>query len=82
MQRWDKVLLKQGELLIMVSNIHHNGLLPPLRPRNAGALFMQWTPDRKPVNLLPNSTPLDLLSDPLLKNFLGTLEQQEVPTYG
>ena len=55
---------------------------PPFDQEMQGALFMQWTPDKKPVNLLPNSTPLDLLSDPLLKTFLGTLEQQEVPTYG
>ena len=28
-QRWDKVLLNQGEILIMLSTTHHHGIPPP-----------------------------------------------------
>ena len=82
MERWDEVLLNQGEVLVMVSTARHHGLPAPAGQDMQGALFTQWTPDKKHVNVLPNTTHLDPPTDPLLKKFLGTLEQQEVPTYG
>ena len=47
-----------------------------------GALFTHWSPDKKHVNVLPNTTHLNPLTKPLLKKLLGTLHQQAVPTYG
>ena len=77
-----RVLFNQGELVVMVSIACHHGLPPPGGQEMQGALFTQWTPDNKHVNVLPNTTHLDPPTDPPLKNFLGTLEQQEVCTYG
>ena len=81
-ERWEEALLNQGEVLVMVRTARHHGLLTPAGQDMQGALFMQWTPDKKHVNVLPNTTHLDPPSDPLLKKILGTLDHQEVPTYG
>ena len=47
-----------------------------------GALFRQWTPDKKHVNVLPNTTHLEPPTNPLLKKFVGTLERQDVSSDG
>ena len=81
-ESWEKVLLNQGEVLVVVNTARHHGL-PPLAGQNMQrALFTQWTPDNKHVNVLPNTTHLDPPADPLLKKFFGPFGQQEVPTYG
>ena len=38
-ERWDEVLLHQGEVLIMVSTACHHGLPPPASQDIQGALF-------------------------------------------
>ena len=72
MERWDEVLLDQGEVLIMVSTARHHA--PPPRPRHARGLVHSVDPDEKHANVLPNATHLDPPTDPLLKKILGTLE--------
>ena len=44
-ERWDEVLLEQGEVLVMVSTARHHGLPSPTGKKMQGALFTQWTPD-------------------------------------
>ena len=43
-ERWDEVLLQQGEVLVMVSTARHHGLPSPPGQQMQGALFTQWTP--------------------------------------
>ena len=55
----------------MASTTRHHGLpLPPGQQMHV-ALFTQWTPDKKHVSIVPNTTYLDLPTDPNLKQFLG-----------
>ena len=81
MERWDEVLLNQGKVLVMVSTARHHGLPPP----HPLAKTCKWPCSRSGPPTIsmstccptpPTSTP------PLLKKFLGTLEQRKVPTYG
>ena len=82
MERWDEVLLNQGEFLITVSTARHHGDPPPPRQNMQGTLFTQWTPTKSMPTCCPtpptSTSPLTYCS----RKFLGTLEQQEVPTYG
>ena len=66
MQSWDEVLLNKGELLVMGSTTRHHGVPPPSGHDMQVALFTQWTPDEKHVNVLPNTTHLDAPNDPPL----------------
>ena len=43
-ERWDEVLLEQGEVLLMVSTARHHGLPSPLGQKMHRALFTPWTP--------------------------------------
>ena len=79
-ERWDEVLLNQGVVLVMVSTARHHGFPPFDGQDMQGALITQWTPNKKHVDVLPKTTHLDPPIDPLLKKFLGTLEQQELST--
>ena len=58
-ERWDEVLLEQGEVLVMVSTARHHGLPSPPGQKMQGALFTQWTPDRRHSGVKPNRTNLD-----------------------
>ena len=69
MERWDEVLLNQGEVLIMVSTARHHG--PPPGQETQGALFTQWTLDKKHVNVQPNAIYLDPPTNPLPKKIFG-----------
>ena len=73
-ERWEEVLLNQGEIHIMVSITHHRGLHPPLcSPSGPRTRSMQvWCPTP------PSSAP----PDPLLKTFYTMLELRDIPTYG
>ena len=82
MERWDEVLFNQGEVLVTDWTTRHHGLPPLAGQHMPEAVFMQRTPHKKHVNVVPNTTHLDPCTDPVLKNFLGTLGLQEDPTYG
>ena len=58
-ERWDEVLLEQGEVLVLVSTARHHGLPSPPGQQMQGALFTQWTPDRRISGVKPNTTHLD-----------------------
>ena len=84
-ERWDKVLLEQGEVLVMVSTARHHGLPSPPGQKMQGALFTQWTPDRRHSGVKPNTTHLDPPTPLELKDCLGLLERgvgEDVPTFG
>ena len=53
---------------------------PPPFKTCKGPCSWSGPPDKKHVNVLPNTTHLDAPPDPLLQKFSGTLEQQEVLT--
>ena len=76
---WDEVLLNQGEVLVTVSTARHHGFRPPAGQDRQGAPFTHWTPDKKHVNVLPNTNHLDPPTDPLLKKFLGPLSSKRSP---
>ena len=44
-ERWDEVLLQQGEVLVLVSTARHHGLPCPPGQQMQGALFTQCNPD-------------------------------------
>ena len=80
MERWDEVLPNLGEVLVMVSTACHHGLpTPPPRPRHARGPVHSVDPRQKVCQRAAQHHPP---TAPLLKKFLGTLEQQEAPTYG
>ena len=84
-ERWDEVLLEQGEVLVMVSTARHHGLPSPPGQKMQGALFTQWTPDRRHSGVKPNTTHLDPPTPLELKDCLGLLERgvgEDVPTFG
>ena len=81
-ERWEEVLLNQEEVLVMVSTDHHRGLPPPAGQDMQGAVFTQWTPDKKDLNMLPNTTHFDPPTVMPLKTILGIFGQQEIPKYG
>ena len=86
-ERWDEVLLQQGEVLVMVSTARHHGLPSPPGQQMQGALFTQWTPDRRHSGVKPNTTHLDPPTPLELKDCLGLLgwgggEGEDVPTFG
>ena len=83
-ERWEEVLLEQGEVLILVSTARHHGLPSPPGQKMQGALFTQWTPDRRHSGVKPNTTHLDPPSPLELKGCLGLLERgvgADVPTF-
>ena len=84
-ERWDEVLLQQGEVLVLVSTARHHGLPPPPGQEMQGALFTQWTPDRCHLGVKPNTTHLDPPLPLELKDCLGLLDGEggeDVPTFG
>ena len=85
-ERWDEVILQQGEVLVMVSTAENQGLPSPPGQRMQGALFTQWTPDRRHSAVKPNTTHLKPPTPLELKDCLGLLgwggEGEEVPTFG
>ena len=52
-----------------------NGLL------RQGVIFSQWAPDKHHHHIVKNSTHLDLVLVPAVKGFMGTLDQECVPTW-
>ena len=66
-ESWDEFLLNKGELLVMGSTTRHHVLPPPSDQHMQVALFTQWTPDEKHVNVLPNTTHVDPPNDLPLK---------------
>ena len=58
-ERWDEVFLQQGEVLVLVSTARHHGLPSPAGQEMEGALFTQWTPDRRHSRVKQNTTHLD-----------------------
>ena len=84
-ERWDEVLLEQGEVLVMVSTARHHGLPSPPGQKMQGALFTQWTPDGPHSGVKPNTTHPDPPTPLELKDCLGLLEWgvgEDVPTFG
>ena len=85
-ERWDEVLLQQGEVLVMVSTPRHHGLPSPPGEQMQEALFMQWTPDRRHSGVKPNTTHLDPPHPLELKDCLDLIafggEGEDVPTFG
>ena len=75
-ERWDEVLLEQGEVLVMVSTARHHGLPSPPGQKMQAALFTQRTPDRRHSGVKANMTHLDCLG--LLERGVG----EDVPTFG
>ena len=73
-ERWDEVLLQQGEVLVMVSTARHHGLPSPPGQKMQGALFTQWTPNRRHSGVKPNTRHLDPPTPLELKECLGLLE--------
>ena len=55
-ESWNEVLLNQGEVLVMVTTARHHGLPPPAPQYMQRALFTLWTPNKKHVNVLHNTT--------------------------
>ena len=83
-ERWDEVLLEEGEVLVMVSTARHHGLPSPPGQKMQGALLTQWTPDRRHSGVKPNTTHLDPPTPLELKDCLGLLEWgvgEDVPTF-
>ena len=70
----------------MVSTARHHGLPSPPGQKMQGALFTQWTPDRRHSGVKPNTTHLDSPTPLELKDCLGLLgwggEGEDVPTFG
>ena len=59
-ERWDEVLLQQGEVPVLVSTARDHHVLPSAPGQEMqGALFTQWTPDRRHSGVKPNITHLD-----------------------
>ena len=82
MERWDEVLLNQGEFLVMVSTARHHGLPPPAGQDMQGALFTQWTPDKNHANVLPNTTHLGPPLTRYSRNFWEPLSSKRSPRMG
>ena len=84
-ERWDEVLLEQGGVLVMVSTARHHGLPSPPGQKMQGALFTQWTPNRRRSGVQPNTTHPDPPTPLELKDCLGLLELgvgEDMPTFG
>ena len=84
-ERWDEVLLERGVVGVMVSTARHHGLPSPPGHKMQGALFTQWTPDRRHSGVKANTTHLDPPTPRELRDCLGLLEWgmgEDVPTFG
>ena len=84
-ERWDEVLVEQGEVLARVSTARHHGLPSPPGQKMQGALFTQWTPNRRHSGVKPNTMHLDPPTPLVLKDCLRMLEWgvgEDVPTFG
>ena len=79
-EKWDGVLLQQREVLVMVSTAGHHGLPSPPGQHMQGALFTQWTPDRRRSGVKPNTTYLDPSTPLELKDCPGRTRPR--PTTG
>ena len=84
-ESWDEVLLRQGEVLVLVGTAPHHGIPSPPGQEMHGALFTQWTPDRRHSWVKPNPTHLDPPLPLELKDCPGLLDGEggeDVPTFG
>ena len=79
-ERWEEVLLNQEEILVMLSTDRHHGLPPPAGQDMQGAVFTPWTPHKKDLNMLPNTTHLDPPTVMPLKTILGILGSKRSPS--
>ena len=85
-ERWDEVLLQQGGGPRHGQHCPVDGLPSPSGEQMQGALFTQWTPDRRHSGFKQNTTHLDPPTPLELKDCLGLLgwggEGEDVPTFG
>ena len=82
---WDEVLLRQGEVLVLATIAPPRALLPPPGQEMQGALFRQWTPDRRHSGVKPYTTHLNPPLPLELKDCLGLLDgegAEDVPACG
>ena len=79
---WDEVLLQHGEVLLLVSTARHHRLPSPPGQEMQGALFTQGTPNWRHSRVKPNKTHLDPPLPMELKDCLGLVGGEDMPTFG
>ena len=84
-ERWDEVLFHPGQVLVLVSTAVHHGLPFPHGQGMQGALFAEWTRDRRHSGIKLNTKHLDPPLPLELKDCLGLLDGdggEDVRTFG